>query len=479
MLESMERGDVMAGGDAGGRAVDAGVRRVDVRHTNWVGGEAVASRGGLYEVFARDGSGVRLGEWPRSDARDIGRALDVLGALEKHKGEVEKGGERGRVGAGRTGAGPAAMLRAADAAPLAALLGLPAELAGALDRAARPGPVGELVALARLLALDEGQGLAAGGQGHAAPHDRASRVPEAFQTPLDPALRAALGGPGASASPRVAVLVADRDQLPQDLTEEVERLTAAGVPVLLVAAEEAPLAAALACERLLARAAPVALVHAPTTAAWQRLASDARIGWVFARSGGGLAVRAACQHVPPARRLVRPRVEALTYWGCAEGGPPARASAPAPRVDLPALAARPLPAVRHIAPDPGTLDAQVAAAVAHGAGPLALGGFAHAATALHVVAPACYPDLVERFRAALAAEPALPTWPDADLRRAYAAAWRGAIDAGATLIAGGTERTSPDGPLLAPTLLVNVPHASRWARSQRPLAQLRLVRSDG
>ena len=476
MLESMEgeakQGRVPKGGRPGRGAAGAlaeALGRVDVRHGNWLLGEPVATRGGLYELFARDGSGRRLGEWPRSDGADVAAALEALSA---GPGGLVEGPESGGEGAEHTG--PPATDATVGSAParlaLAALLGIPFESSATLDRAARPGPVGELYTLA-------------GAPRGAAPDGSAQVLRGVHRS---------LGGPGLDAAPqapRVLVLVAGRDQLPQDLAQELELLAGAGIPVLLIPAEEAPLAALMALGSSNPEARRIALVHAPSTAAWHLIATDPRIGWVLARAGSGLAARAASQHVPTTRLLLRPTVEAVTYWGRPEGawdaGPPGssrgsqRSTAPqGTMVDLARLVTDEAPLVERLDPDDVHLATLVAELAGRATGPAALGGFSHGAAGLHIASPELFAELVERFRDALDKQHELPTWPDPDLRRAYAVAWRGAVDAGATLITGGTERKSSDGLFLAPTLLVNVPRASAWARPRQPLAQLRLVRGE-
>jgi hypothetical protein len=121
---------------------------------------------------------------------------------------------------------------------------------------------------------------------------------------------------------------------------------------------------------------------------------------------------------------------------------------------------------------PGAVRRAAAAAFA----PEHLGGLAlHSSGVVHVPASA-YSQTVELFRAELGTYPGLATWPDSELVAEYERSWRGAVDAGACLLAGGEVERTPYGPLLKPTLLVNVPADSAWAAPGRPLAQIRLVR---
>lgn len=345
--------------------------RVDVRHTNWVVGAPVATRGGLYELFARDGTGRRLGEWPRSDGRDVERALAAVVA-----------GRAGEAGEREAWAGGAGQDFAAAAPALAAGLGVP------------PGTV-----------LRAGSALEAWSAGR---------------------------GP----SDALVVHCAARSQGPAALLAEWEELLRRGAALVALPAVEAPLAAALAATRV-PRGSAFALVHAPDTGGWERLAAATSPGAALGLRDGGAVVEEAQRYV---RGGCFPRpVEGTT------------------RIETRELAA----AVRRSC---------------MGFGPAGLGGLAHASCGVVEVAPEHYSAAVELFRAAIATHPGVPTWADPGLAEAYEAAWRGAVDAGACLLAGGDVERVPAGLLLKPTLLVNVPLGSPWAQPGRPLAQVRLVR---
>lgn len=394
-------------------------QHVDGRHSNWIDGAARATTGGLYELWSRNGSGRRLGEWPRSDARDVERALTALTAAPV----------RGRTLDGE--AAWKALGSESEHAAIAAVLGW-----STYD----PSWVTE------------------GGLAPEPNRDLALRSP-AFLDHGDP-LESRIGA--------LAVFLPGRLLSPNEVFQGLERLLATGANVLVVAAEENPLPAELAVRAASAQLAagkaqgpvPLALIHAPTTAGWQALLAHPDLRLVIGNRHGGVATETAqaLMHKAPhteAQLVLIPSMEAVHVWG--------------PELTL----KRPEVDVR---PDFGALEDTVKRAAVDLFQTRSLGGLRHQNAGVIHVPSAIYSDVIELFRDALSGCAGFPTWPGGALPELYEAAWRGAVDGGASLLCGGHVERTRHGPVLQPTLLVNVAPHSPWARPGLPLAQIRLVR---
>lgn len=391
------------------------VQHVNGRHANWIDGQAVASSGGLYELWARDGSGRRLGEWPRSNACDVERALIALpiGRVCGQSLDLESA---------RKALGPDSE-RTVNAA-VAAVWGWPA---------------------------DGATWVAEGGLAPEPNRDHALR----YQA------RLGHGEPFGTRAGTLAVFLAGSLLTPGEVFQGLARLLEAGANVIVVAAEENPLSAEWAVraasaqlrERGTVGALPLALIHAPTTAGWQALLTRLELSLVIGNQHGGTVTEAlfdlwskAPARPEPVRRILIPARESLRVWD----------------LELPHSRA--------------ALAATVQATVQQMFGARAMGGLANQSAGVIHVQSAIYSEVVELFRDALQHHPGLPTWPGGARIKLYEAAWRGAVDAGASLLCGGQIERTRYGPLLQPTLLVNVSMDSHWSRPGLPLAQLRLVR---
>lgn len=385
------------------------------RHPNWIDGAPCPSREGLVALHARDGSARRLGEWPLSGAGEVAEAFEALGAA---RGGLAASDEHLR----RALRGPWPAPGPALQADLAARLALTADEAGRL-----------LVG-----ASSFGIGL--------------ERQPTA----------------------ELVVFSAGRRMLFPELLRRLVGLRLAGARVLVLASPELPQvtsAAHAALQELGLGGKGLAVLHGTTPGGWRelgaraaalpamefrgRLGADGRAALVGSASREpGLAATLEGLPAPLERRF---ELGALARtWGLGLDGLSRKSAGP--RLEL---------------------VAERLVLGAFGRVP-ALAGLAHRAPLTGTVEVAHYAAFVEATLAAMEClgehEAPLPALGGAGLVERYRSRWRAALDEGAVLLMGGQVSETPAGPILAPTLLVNVPSTGETAAPAEPLAQLRLVR---
>ena len=380
------------------------------RQCNWIDGAAEPSREGLFELFARDGSARRLGEWPRSGPREVEAALASLGvAAAPTRPSLY---ELGRLWPCRFEA------READTA---------ARLALSVDE------------LRRL------RGGVAFGLGVDA------RVPT-----------------------RSVVFSAGRWMTAGEIFERVVGLQLLGASVLLLGAEELPQASDDAREALFElglAGSGLAVLHGLTPAGWRALGA-LELGTLAFR--GRLDADARASLAGSAER--EPGLErALAELGAPrERGFDLATWARSLRLGLDGLSRRAAsPRLEQLA------ETLVQAAFGRVPG---LAGLAHGVPLAGRVPARHYAPFVAATLGAMdrlaAREAPLPAFGGAGSRERYRSRWRAALDEGGVLVTGGRDEYSPAGPLLAPTLLVNLPAEARALELGEPLAQLRLARVE-
>ena len=394
------------------------------RHANWIAGASRPSGAGLERCVSRRAgadAGRLLGEWPRSGPEDLTGAL---------------------AGLEPPGLDPRSMAELLHRAL--------ADLSTAA-RADGAGPLAEgLDAVEARLGLQRGA---------LAPFQTASGLGQ-------PDFGLGAGGPGSAAAGG-----AERTALLVHWTHGVRGLVASlfgelldGRAVLLLADGDLPMAAEVLAQALLAAGLPprsLAVAFGATPEALAVLSRDeAGLRWAGRL---GSALRADLETLagdePGLGRVLTclPGPTAST-WGLEHR---ARDLGLDPEDDLERLA-----------------DELFEAAFAPGRGYFGLG---HGAPLLAAVPARVYAAfvaaMVERFDRHVP-ELDLPVvpGPGADLVDRYRARWRGLVDEGATIVAGGEALRGPGGLRLAPALLVNVDPAELRRPGPEPLAVLGLVR---
>jgi len=261
----------------------------------------------------------------------------------------------------------------------------------------------------------------------------------------------------------VALLVAAADALPEELVRQAAGPLAAGRAVVIVGHEDLPMSADLARDALVragVAAGSIAVLHGVTAGGWRAL--------------GGLEPRLEARGVLDwstrddlaGSQLLEPGLDRLL----------ARLAAPREaRFELRAFARE-----QGLVGAPPDVLARQLVACAFGRG-TSLGGRARGTPLCGVIPERDYSAFVDAALGELerrAEDDAPLAMPGGGrLIARYKSAWRSALGEGAVLLCGGYASDSPAGAVLAPTLLVNLPPASRAFALGEPLAQLRLARS--